>query len=92
MDISLPGMDGKEATRWLRADPRFASLPIVAVTAHAMKEDRQKCLDAGCDDHMTKPVDREKLVAIVAKHTLTEQAHAETAAANESGARPASAT
>ena len=57
MDIALPGMDGLALTRHLRAQPRFADLPIVAMTAFAMKGDAQKALDAGCSGYVTKPID-----------------------------------
>ncbi|MFN7954294.1 MAG: response regulator [bacterium] len=57
MDISLPGMDGLAATRILRADPRFRSVPIVALTAHAMKGDEDRALNAGCDGYITKPIE-----------------------------------
>ncbi len=63
MDISLPGIDGWEATRRLLADPRTTDLPIIALTAHAMAEDRAKSLAAGCIDYDTKPVDFARLVA-----------------------------
>jgi two-component system cell cycle response regulator DivK len=56
MDIQLPGMDGLEATRRLRADPVTKDLLIVAVTAHAMKGDEQRILDSGCDAYVTKPI------------------------------------
>jgi CheY-like chemotaxis protein len=57
MDLSLPGMDGLEATKALKADLQTADIPIVAVTAHAMKGDEQKALDAGCAAYITKPID-----------------------------------
>lgn len=62
MDMSLPVMDGWEATRRLKADPRTREIPIIALTAHAMTEDRQRALEAGCDDFDTKPVDLQRLL------------------------------
>jgi CheY-like chemotaxis protein len=62
MDLSLPEMDGWEAMRRLRADVRSAKLRIIALTAHAMTEDRRKATEAGCDDFDTKPVDIERLI------------------------------
>ncbi len=62
MDISLPKIDGWEATRRIKAETATAAVPIVALTAHAMVADRQKCLDAGCDEFETKPVDLPRLL------------------------------
>ncbi|MBF0462377.1 MAG: response regulator [Magnetococcales bacterium] len=63
MDIQMPVMDGYTACRQIQSDPRFEHLPIVAMTAHAMGGDRQKCLEAGMVDHVTKPIDRRLLYA-----------------------------
>jgi two-component system, sensor histidine kinase and response regulator len=63
MDMQMPELDGLGATRALRADPRFARIPIIAMTANAMKADLDACLAAGMNDHVTKPIDRKALVA-----------------------------
>lgn len=66
MDISLPGMDGLTFTRQLKADPRFAGIPVVALTAFAMKGDEHKALAAGCCAYLTKPIDTRRLPQQVA--------------------------
>ena len=63
MDMSLPGLDGWEASRRLKSDPATAGIPIIALTAHAMAEDREKALAAGCNEFETKPVDLASLLA-----------------------------
>lgn len=62
MDMSLPVMDGWEATRQVRANPQTASIPVIALTAHAMAEDREKAMAAGCNDFDTKPIELPRLL------------------------------
>lgn len=62
MDMSLPVIDGWEATRQLKADEATKSIPVIALTAHAMEQDKQQALGAGCDDFDTKPVDIQRLL------------------------------
>jgi CheY-like chemotaxis protein len=62
MDMSLPVMDGWEATRRIKADPETKGIPIIALTAHAMAGDREKAIEAGCEDYDTKPVDFPRLL------------------------------
>lgn len=66
MDMGLPVIDGWEATRRIKADPRTRAIPVIALTAHAMAADRDQCLAAGCDDFDTKPVDIERLLGKIA--------------------------
>jgi CheY-like chemotaxis protein len=67
MDMSLPVMDGWEATRILKGDGATRAIPVVALTAHAMSTDRDKALEAGCDAYETKPVDLPKLLGTMEK-------------------------
>jgi two-component system, sensor histidine kinase and response regulator len=67
MDLQMPEMDGFQATAKLRADPRLAGLPILAMTAHATLEERQRCLAAGMNDHIPKPIDPENLIQTVSR-------------------------
>lgn len=68
MDIQMPEMDGYQATAKIRSDPRFAQLPIIAMTAHATTEERQRCLDAGMNDHVAKPIDPALLYETLGKY------------------------
>jgi CheY-like chemotaxis protein len=62
MDINLPVLDGWEATRRIKATPEIGSIPVIAITAHAMAWDREKALEAGCDEYDTKPIELPRLL------------------------------
>jgi CheY-like chemotaxis protein/two-component sensor histidine kinase len=74
MDMMMPEIDGYEATRHLRRDPRYRELPIVALTAKAMPGDRERVIEAGCDDFVPKPVEQETLVTVLSQWLRKEQA------------------
>ena len=73
MDIQLPGIDGLELTRRLKADPATRDIVIVAVTAYAMKGDQAKALAAGCDDYITKPIDTRSLPDTIKRHLANRE-------------------
>lgn len=68
MDLQLPGVDGLTLTRRVKADPRLAHIPVIAVTSYAMRGDEERARAAGCDDYVTKPVDTRTLPLLVERH------------------------
>jgi CheY-like chemotaxis protein len=65
MDIMMPEMDGYTAIRQIREQRKFQKTPIIAITAKAMKDDKQKCIDAGANDYITKPIDVDRLLSLM---------------------------
>ncbi|HZS40817.1 MAG TPA: response regulator [Polyangia bacterium] len=68
MDLSIPGIDGWECTRRLKADPKTKAIPIIALTAHAMRGDEERALAAGCDGYLAKPISPKKVVEEVKRY------------------------
>ena len=89
MDIQMPVLDGFAATRLIRAEPRFTSLPVVAMTAHALVGDREKSLAAGMNDHLTKPIDPQKLLVTLLKWIAPGEREAAAPAAPDAGVEAA---
>ena len=73
MDMGMPGTDGWTATRRLRADPNLCQIPVIALTAHAMQGDREKAIEAGCDDYETKPFDFPRLLEKIEAHLKSRE-------------------
>lgn len=69
MDMMMPEMDGYEAVKIIRETPDISHIPIIAVTAQAMPEDRQKCIDAGAQDYVSKPINVDQLMAVIQKYS-----------------------
>jgi signal transduction histidine kinase/DNA-binding response OmpR family regulator len=90
MDLQMPEMDGYDATRLLRSDPHFQEIPIIAMTAHILAEERQRCLEAGMKDHISKPIDPDTLFATLARWTKSLPRRSQPSDAVEaSAAKPA---
>lgn len=68
MDVSLPNLNGYDATRIIKQDPRSAHIPVIMLTAHAMREDKEKGFEAGCQDFLTKPLDEDLLLKTVGQY------------------------
>lgn len=83
MDMEMPVMDGFTATEKIREQKKYKDLPIIALTAHAMKEHRQKTIDAGCTDYISKPVDQERLSELLEKYAITTEKVTEEVAREE---------
>ena len=74
MDMGMPDLDGWSATRQLKTDPKTRHIPVIALTAHAMQGDRERALEAGCDDYETKPFDFPRLFQKIEEHLASRGA------------------
>ena len=74
MDMGMPGTDGWTATRTLKADQKLRRIPVIALTAHTMQGDKEKAMEAGCDDYETKPFDFPRLIEKIEAHLASRQA------------------
>jgi two-component system cell cycle response regulator DivK len=88
MDLSLPHKDGWEATREIKAHPDMANTPIIALTAHAMVGDRERAIEAGCDDYISKPINLMELTEKIRKHLAAKPTSEDTKAKDETPAKP----
>ncbi|MBK7003535.1 MAG: response regulator [Rhodoferax sp.] len=91
MDCQMPVMDGFEATRFLRADPRFAQLPILAMTASATSSERERCIQCGMNDHIGKPIDVQQLFSTLARWITPKERHTQAPAPQADQAVPSTA-
>jgi two-component system cell cycle response regulator DivK len=85
MDLEMPVVDGWEATRRLKANPQTRAIPIIGLSAHALTNERDKAMAAGCDEYDTKPVEFDRLVATLRRLLAGRQAHSTTPAAEAAG-------
>jgi len=83
MDVQMPEMDGFEATRRIRSDPRWRDLPVIAMTAHAMQGDREKCIEAGMNDYLSKPIESARLEEIIRRWAGRRDAAADASSAGD---------
>jgi CheY-like chemotaxis protein len=77
MDLSLPRLDGWEATRRIKANATIKHIPVIALTAHAAREDQTRATEAGCIDYITKPIERDVLIASIRRHLVRAQSKLE---------------
>lgn len=73
MDLTMPLIDGLAATRLLKEDPATASIPVIALTAHASREDQERARKSGCCDYLTKPIDRDTLVSAIRRNLIQQR-------------------